>query len=52
MTLAVTNAILAIASRILKIWTRELAMTVGRSNQLSYEATNAEVSHLWVQKLP
>ena len=45
MILAAVNAILAIAERSLKIsgvnrvWTRDLAMPVRRSNQLSYEAT-------------
>ena len=46
MILAVMSAIFAIAQRSLKsqdfngVWTRDLAMPVRRSNQLSYEATD------------
>ena len=46
MILAVMNAIFAIALRSLKIqdfngvWTRDLAIPMRRSNQLSYEATD------------
>ena len=45
MILAVMNAIYAIAWKsqdFNRVWTRDLAIPVRRSNQLSYEATDVE----------